>query len=303
MKNSSLLRKILIALLVYLVLRAWWHGMREGHKRHQGTLAVVHITGPIQASLAAPAWPATDADEVAKELHKLSEDDDVKAILLRINSPGGTVGAVQEIDKEMARCRAKGKKIVASLGEIAASGGYYLAAGSDRIVANPGTITGSIGVILEFGNLEGLFQKVGLKLEVIKSGAHKDIGSPARALTPEEKRMLQSSIDDAYDQFLGAVRDGRHLASDKLKTLADGRIFTGRQAMQVGLVDELGDQEDAVQAAIRLAKLPEKPFIISDEHKGLSGWLERTSSRLRNTPLESLQDTLLGSRVEYRWRP
>ena len=156
----------------------------------------------------------------------------------------------------MARCREKGKIIVASLGDVAASGGYYLAAGSDRIVSNPGTITGSIGVILEFGNLEGLFQKVGLKLEVIKSGLHKDIGSPARALMPEEKAMLQESIDDAYAQFFDAVRLGRRMDAEKLKGLADGRIFTGRQALKAGLVDELGDQEDAIQTAIKLAKLP-----------------------------------------------
>src|SRR5205807_261130 len=129
------------------------------------------------------AWGSPDADDIAHRVHELVEDDDVKVILLRINSPGGTVGAVQEIYAELLKCKAKGKKIVASLGDVAASGGFYLASAADRVVANPGTITGSIGVIIQFGNLEGLFEKLGVRLQVIKSGAHKDIGSPARALT------------------------------------------------------------------------------------------------------------------------
>jgi protease-4 len=303
MKRRTLLQKILIGGVIFLFLSSLWSRMKEAHKRHQGALAIVRIAGPIQSSSSPASWSASDAEDVAKELHKLSEDDEVKAIVLRINSPGGTVGSVQEIDEEIMRCRAKGKKIVASLGDVAASGGYYLAAASDRIVANPGTITGSIGVILEFGNLEGLFQKVGLKLQVIKSGLHKDIGSPARELTAEERRMLQASIDDAYAQFFDAVREGRHLSPEKLKAIADGRIFTGRQALQVGLVDELGDQEDAIQAAIRLANLPAKPTIITEDHKSFSAFLERATSQWSRQPLESLQEVVTGTSVEYRWRP
>ena len=277
--------------------------MKEAHHRHQGALAVVSIDGPIQFSNSPASWSSTDAEDIVKKLHELSEDDDVKAIVLRINSPGGTVGSVQEISEEIGRCRAKGKKIVASMGDVAASGGYYLAAASDHIVANPGTITGSIGVILEFGNLEGLFQKVGLKLEIIKSGAHKDIGSPARPLTAEEKQMLQASIDDAYAQFFDAVSQGRHLSHDQLKHIADGRIFTGRQALQVGLVDELGNQEDAIQAAIHLAKLPAKPYIVSENRKSFSSFLQHATSQLSHQPFEALQDTVSGTSVEYRWRP
>src|ERR1039457_3883101 len=177
MKQTSLLSKLVIFLIAVYVLSSLWSHASDAHRKHQGALAIVHVSGPIHMASTVNTWGEPDAEDTARELHKLSEDKDVKAILLRINSPGGTVGAVQEIHREMARCRAKGKIIVASLGDVAASGGDYLAAGADHIVANPGTITGSIGVILEFGNLEGLFQKIGLKLQVIKSGLHKDIRS------------------------------------------------------------------------------------------------------------------------------
>jgi len=140
-------------------------------------------------------------------------------------------------------------------------------------------------------------------MEVIKSGAHKDIGSPARALTAEEKKMLQASIDDAYAQFFDAVRQGRHLDPEKLKSIADGRIFTGRQAKEEGLVDELGNRQDAVEAAIRLAHLPAKPYIITEERKSFSAFLQHMSSQFFNQPLQSLQETVSGTSVEYRWRP
>jgi len=302
MKQRTLLQKIIIGSVIVVLFCSWWGHVSDMRHRHKGALAIVHVSGPIHMDESGPSWGSPDGEEITQQLHKLSEDKDVKAIVLRINSPGGTVGAVQEIDREMARCREKGKIIVASLGDVAASGGYYLAAGSDRIVANPGTITGSIGVILEFGNLEGLFQKVGLKLEVIKSGLHKDIGSPARALTPEEKAMLQESIDDAYAQFFEAVRLGRRMDAEKLKGLADGRIFTGRQALKEGLVDEMGDQEDAIQTAIKLAKLPAEPFIVSDDHKSFSAIFQRATTQFSRQPLDSLQDAVLGASMEYRWR-
>lgn len=303
MKQRTLLQKVLIGLVALILIHSWWGHHQEAKKRRKGTLAIVRVSGPIHFESSPQDWTGPDAEEVARRFHELSEKDEVKAIVLRINSPGGTVGAVQEIHREMARCREKGKIIVASLGDVAASGGYYLAAGSDHIVADPGTITGSIGVILEFGNLEGLFQKVGLKLEVIKSGLYKDIGSPARALTPEEKTMLQASIDDAYSQFFEAVRAGRHMDADKLHALADGRIFTGRQAKEAGLVDELGDEEDAIQAAIRLANLPDKPYILSENRRSFSALLERVATRGSLSLVDSVQDAVAGARVEYRWRP
>ncbi len=289
-------------MIVLFVLMSIWGRAQELRKRRQGALAIVTISGPIRIDTGRSAWSSSDAEEVARQLHEYSEDKDVKAILLRINSPGGTVGAVQEIYREMERCRSKGIKIVASLGEVAASGGYYLAAGSDRIVSNPGTITGSIGVIIQFGNLETLFQKVGVKMQIIKSGAHKDIGSPSRALTPEERALIQSSIDDAYAQFVDVVQKGRQLKPEQLKELTDGRIFTGRQAMKWGLVDEMGNLQDAIQVAIQLAKLPSDPFIISERKHSLSTLLQKASSSFSPLSWDAIQGTISGTQVEYQWR-
>jgi protease IV len=267
------------------------HSRRAGKIKggKSGSVAVLHVYGPIQTSRTASAWGRNDASELAKRLHEWSENNDIKVILLKINSPGGTVGAVQEIYTEILKCKAKGKKVVATMSDVAASGGYYLAAAADKIVANPGTITGSIGVIIQFGNLEGLFEKVGVRLQVVKSGEHKDIGSPARALTAEERRLLQATIDDAYAQFVEAVQKGRNMPEPKVRELADGRIFTGRQAKELGLVDELGDSQDALELAIKLANLAAKPRIITDTPKSLSGLLKQMSSQ---TPLSAL--TALG---------
>jgi protease IV len=276
-----------------------------GGSRKQGSLAIVQIYGAISTRQSSSPWGAPDADDIARRLHRLSEDDNVKVILLRINSPGGTVGAVQEIYTEILRCKSKGKKVVASLGDVAASGGYYLASAADRVIANPGSIVGSIGVILEFGNLEGLFTKLGVRLEVIKSGAHKDIGSPARPLTPEERALLQASIDDTYEQFVAAVSAGRKLPAEKIRPLADGRIFTGRQALQVGLVDEMGNREDAIQRAIQLGGLPAHPAILEDGKRSLSSLLRTVSSELPAIPWFrgfSPSENDAGPALEYRWR-
>lgn len=279
---------------------AWLRKLR-GNGEPSGALAIVNIYGPIHTNETASHWGAPDADQIADQLHRLSENDNVKAIVLRINSPGGTVGAVQEIYTEVARCKAKGKVIVASFADVAASGGYYLGSAADRIVSDPGTITGSIGVIMEFGNLEGLFQKLGVRLVVIKTGAHKDIGSPGRALTEEEKHLLQDSMNDAYDQFLKAVEAGRKMPEAKLRALADGRIFTGRQAMKEGLVDELGNREDAIQVVIRLAHLPAHPEILSDSGKSLSDVFKQLSaSSSAAGPFANFDSALHGPRLEYQ---
>lgn len=270
--------------------------------KSRGRLAVVHIDGVIHTNESASPWDSPDADDVVRQLHELSEDDEVKAILLRINSPGGTVAAVQEIHEEILRCKSKGQKVVASLGDVAASGGYYLASAADRVVADSGTITGSIGVILEFPNLEGLMQKFGVKLQVVKSGAHKDIGSPARPLTPEEQQMLQNSINDAYGQFVDAVARGRHLPEDQVKALADGRIFTGEEAKKVGLVDILGNREDALQVAIHLANLPDHPVIVSDTNRSMLSLVKHMSSQQSAGALDALSRPWTGPALEYRWK-
>jgi protease-4 len=306
-------QQLLVGIFIFYIaafLVGTWTLLPEGHWKHvphhagakAGRLAVVQIYGVIQANQSASPWGNPGADDIVRRLHQLSEDDSVKAILLRINSPGGTVAAVQEIHTEILRCKSKGQKVVASLGDVAASGGYYLASAADRVVADPGTITGSIGVILEFGNLEGLMQKLGVKLQVIKSGEHKDIGSPARALTAEERQLLQASIDDAYDQFVKAVAQGRHLSEEKVKPLADGRIFTGKQAVDAGLVDELGNREDAIQKAIALAHLPEHPMIVTDSNHSFVSLMKHLSSREGTGAFETLSDHWNGPALEYRWK-
>jgi protease-4 len=215
-------------------------------------VAVIRIEGVI-----------LDSRETIEELRHYRDNPSVKAIVLRIDSPGGAVVPSQEIFAEVRKTRAEGKiKLVTSMGNVAASGGYYIAAATDRIVANPGTLTGSIGVIMELANVKGLLEKVGVQSVVVKSGRHKDIASPFRAMTPEDRALLQTVLDDVHAQFIEAVATGRALQVEQVRTLADGRIFTGKQAQTVKLVDELGDLHDAIQLAARLVGISGEPRVI-----------------------------------------
>jgi len=213
-------------------------------------VAVIDIKGVI-----------LDPREVNTALSNYAKRDDVKAVVLRIDSPGGAVGPSQEIYREVQRFRTK-KKLVVSMGSVAASGGYYIAAGADKIVANPGTITGSIGVIVEFMNTQELFKKIGLKGTVIKSGTFKDTGSPLRELTETEKKLLGAVVNDIHSQFVEAVAQGRNMKPEDVAILADGRIFSGAQAMRLGLVDQLGSLEDAIDEVARLAGIEGKHSVI-----------------------------------------
>ena len=209
-------------------------------KEHQGNVGVVEITGLVASSRS-----------VVETIKKFREDEAIKAIVLRINSPGGGVGPAQEIYREVVKTGQE-KNVVASLGAVAASGGYYAASAADKIMANPGTITGSIGVIMEYANFQKILKKIGLSPVVIKSGEFKDLGSPARELTEEERTILQGVADEIHMQFVNDVALGRDLAVDTVKTLADGRIYTGEKALELNLVDRLGNLGDAVQWAGRL---------------------------------------------------
>jgi protease-4 len=214
-------------------------------------VAVVEIEGLI-----------VDAERLVRELADYGEDASVRAVVVRIQSPGGVVGPTQEIHDAIQRLRAQGKPVVASMGSVAASGGYYLAAAATRIVANPGTLTGSIGVILQLAEIEGLLRKVGVRYEVIKSGRFKDAGSFARPMTPEERTVLQAVLDDMHDQFVSAVAEGRRLPKDRARALADGRILSGRMARDAGLVDALGGLDEAVRLAAELGGVPGKPRVV-----------------------------------------
>src|SRR5262245_31222744 len=203
-----------------------------------------------------------DADDLVRELRAHQENPAVRAVVLRINSPGGVVAPTQEIFAAVQRLRAAGKPVMSSLGAVAASGGYYVATATERIFANPGTLTGSIGVVMQMANVEGLLKKVGVDYVVVKSGRFKDVGNMSRAMTPEERQILQTLLDDVYDQFVGAVADGRKLDRDTVLRFADGRIYSGQQALGLKMVDQLGSLEDAILAAGKAAGIEGRPKVL-----------------------------------------
>jgi len=203
-----------------------------------------------------------DVDDLVSELKTDRENPSVRAVVLRINSPGGVVGPSQELHDAILRLRQAGKPVVASMGAVAASGGYYVAVACDQIYANPGTLTGSIGVIMQMANVEQLLKKVGVDYVVVKAGAYKDVGNFSRPMTPDERRVLQALLDDVHGQFIDAVAKGRKLDRDEVARFADGRVFSGRQARDLKMVDALGGLEDAVLAAGKLAGLPSPPAVM-----------------------------------------
>lgn len=254
------------------------------------TIAMVEVTGTIM-----------DSKEIVRQLSQYRRDDDIKAIILRIDSPGGAVAPSQEIYDEILRVRADHKKIYASMGSLAASGGYYIAAATDRIFANPGTLTGSIGVIMAFSNAEQLMKKIGLEPEVVKSGKYKDVGSPFRKMQPHERRYLQKVVDDVHQQFIEAVAKGRNMSTREARKLADGRVFTGRQALKLKLVDELGGLEDVIAQLGKDAGIQGRPKVIWEEPpKGFLDWL------LDSTLARDFNTSMVPSRfpsLQYLWLP
>ena len=286
-------KRILIGLGVIVVLLVIFFAALYFIGRSAGTsgrfafgdkIAIVEIRGVIAQS-----------SGIIDEIHQYLEDDGVKAIILRIDSPGGGVGPSQEIHREILKVKEK-KKIVTSMGSVAASGGYYIACASDLIVANPGTITGSIGVIMEFTNIEELFKKIGIKGVVVKSGELKDMGSPFREMTPDEKRIIQDVIDNVHQQFIKAVADGRKLDRSKVTQIADGRIMTGEQAKQLGLVDQIGNLDDAIDATAKLVGIQGKPDIVYPKKK-FSIW-ELLIRETVSAVLKTLQEK--GFELNYR---
>jgi len=247
-------------------------------------IAIVEIKGVI-----------TQSSGIIEELDQYKEDEGVKAIVLRIDSPGGGVGPAQEIHREILKVKSK-KKVVTSMGSVAASGGYYIACASDLIIANPGTITGSIGVLMEFTNIEELFKKIGIKGVVLKSGEHKDIGSPFREMTPEEKKIIQGVIDNVHQQFILAVAKGRKLDQAKVAEIADGRILTGEQAKQLGLVDQIGNLQDAIDIVAKMVGIEGKPNVLYPK-KRFSLW-EILVKETASTILETLSEK--GFELNYR---
>lgn len=245
-------------------------------------IALVRVAGVI-----------VDSTSTVDELKEYSKDSSIKAIVLRVDSPGGAVAPSQEIYSEIIKIKEK-KKVVVSMGAVAASGGYYIAAPADRIIANAGTLTGSIGVIMEIPNVQGLMEKIGVKAQIIKSGKHKDIASVYKSMSPEEKEILQTVLDDVHDQFIRAVSDARGLDFEELKKLADGRIFTGRMAKEIGLVDELGSLQDAIMLAGELTGIKGEPEVVTKKEK--FGVIDYLKGKL---PENLIGNTFSGIQLKY----
>jgi protease-4 len=252
--RSLLLGAGLAALLLVVFLVTVWVLMavlEDGALPGGPRVAVVEIEGII-----------LDGEQAVRELRDHAENPAVKAVVVRVNSPGGVVAPTQEIFSSIQRVRKAGKPVVASFGAVAASGGYYVGTAADRIYANPGTLTGSIGVVMQMANVEGLLKKVGVEYVVVKAGAYKDVGNFARTMTPEERRILQALLDDVYAQFVAAVAKGRGLEERTVRGFADGRIYSGQQAHALKMVDELGGLEEAIETAGKLGGVPGKPKVI-----------------------------------------
>ena len=256
--KSRPLRVIAAALVIYVGVAALFLAMGSSRRGGEGgqalfgpRIAIVELEGVI-----------AEVDDLVREVRAHRDNPQVKAVVIRINSPGGVVGPTQELHQALMRVREAGKPVVASLGSVAASGGYYTAVAADRIFANPGTLTGSIGVIMQMANVENLFKKVGVEYIVVKAGQYKDLGNFSRPMTPEEKRVLQTLLDDVHAQFIDAVALGRKLDRAEVVKFADGRVFSGVQARDLKMVDTLGSLEDAVNEAAKLAGLALPPAVI-----------------------------------------
>jgi protease IV len=209
-------------------------------------------------------WGVIDDDsgrQLIRQLDRWGKTSSIKAVVIQVNSPGGSVAASQEVFDAIKRLKAE-KPVVVSMASVAASGGYYISCAASKIVANPGTLTGSIGVIFEFNTYKGLMEKVGVNLEVVKSGELKDVGNYSRSMTENEQKMLHSVVMDSYEQFVGVVVEGRGLPVDSVHGFANGSVFTGLQAYKMGLVDTLGGLHEAIKLAAKLADLDPDPGVV-----------------------------------------
>ncbi len=244
-------------------------------------VAIVELSGEIVSS-----------ETVVKELKKFREDHSVKAIVLRIESPGGGVAASQEIYEEVKKTRDHGKPVVVSMGSVAASGGYYAACGASTIVANPGTLTGSIGVISQFMRFDSLLYKIGVGVNTVKSGKLKDAGNPFREMSREDREYFQTLMNDVHHQFVSVVETERKLTHETVSQLADGRAFTGAQALKLKLVDTLGTYEDAILIAAKLAGIRGKPSVVR-ERKHRATLLDNLFGETKFQELLGLKDEIL----------
>ena len=284
-KKSPLAKRLLFLALILLALvgissiTSEW--VQQGTKNRIG---IVDITGLI-----------SDSQYIVNQVKKFRKDKRIRGIILRIDSPGGAVGPSQEIYNEVLKTRESGKTIYASMGALAASGGYYIASAAERIFANPGTLTGSIGVIMVFSNAQGLMKKIGLQPEIVKAGEYKDIGSPARAMTQKERNLLQSVVTDVHQQFIEAVANGRNISVAEVTKIADGRILTGRQAYSLNLVDQMGGLQVSIDQIAHKVGIIGSPKIIKETPRvGFLEWVLKSTlnqSLINRSSIPSLQYT------------
>ncbi len=259
-------------------------------KSPSGEIALVRIQGMLM-----------DSQNIVRQLSDYRHNPGVRGILLRIDSPGGAVAPAQEIYSEIMKLRADHKTVYASMGTVAASGGYYIACAADYVLANPGTLTGSIAAVMAFSNIEELTNKIGVKPVIIKSGKYKDVGSPLRAMNPEERKLLQNVVDDVHQQFVQAVAKGRGLSVSEVKEIADGRIMTGQQALKLKLIDEIGGLEKTLELLAKKIGVEGRPRVIEEKEKTpFFDWLLQSSLSSR------LVETLIPAslpRLQYIWFP
>jgi protease-4 len=270
-----------LGVFVFFVVSLFFGVSDDNFDLHTGKrIGVVEVDGII-----------LDSKHVVEQLERFENDGSITAVVLRIDSPGGGVAASQEIYEAAKRLRGSGKSVVASMGSTAASGGYYVACAAQKIVANPGTTTGSIGVIMEMMNATELLNKIGVHFEVIKSGKYKDSGSPFRSMTEEDRQLFQKYVDDAYQQFVGVVSTERQLEKAAVLKLADGRVFTGQQAKAIGLVDTLGTYQDALAIAAEMGGIEGPPKVVTQKRRKITMWdllfgnLEEHLVRLQTLPV------------------
>jgi protease-4 len=284
---------ILIAAAGVLIffLFSFFFGMPDGDDLElsgAGRIGLVEIKGVI-----------IDSERTVKLLERFREDGSIQAVLLRIDSPGGGVAASQEIYEAVKRVRDSGKFVIASMASVAASGGYYIACGADTIMANPGTTTGSIGVVAEMMDVSDLLRKIGIQFNIIKSGTYKDSGTPFRKMTEEDRRYLQKYVNDAYQQFVAVVAKERDLEFDQVLEYADGRIYTGQQAKDIRLIDLLGTYNDAIELAAQAVGVEGRPRLVTERRQRrltlwdlLFGDLEEHLTRLQSLPVLRYQMVL-----------
>jgi protease-4 len=279
---------VMFAFIIFIALMRSSDGYFLDKYSLAGRVAIIDVQGVI-----------VDSEDIVRQLNKYEDDGSVKALILRIDTPGGGVAASQEIYDGILKFKESGKAVIVSMGAIAASGGYYIACAADTIMANPGTLTGSIGVIFSFPTFEKLMETVGIELEVFKAGELKDVGNYSREVTPEEREMLQAAIDDTYDQFINVIAETREMEIEHVREMSDGSIYTGRQALELGLIDELGTYEDAISLAGEIADLGDDPRVVKEHVRERRFWWEY-AQRLLGWGEKALSQRLWPY-IEYRF--